>query len=55
MLRDLRHLEALHPEIGGDALEVRHPQSIELWTPLVMSPRVEASWDARPLRVAARL
>ena len=33
----------------------RHPQRAELWTPLVMSPRIESSWEARVLRVAARL
>src|SRR6266511_4154513 len=33
----------------------RHPQRAELWTPLVINPRLESNWDTRPLRVAARL
>lgn len=41
--------------IGVMPAGFHHPRSAELWTPLVISPRLDANWDARPLRVAARL
>jgi putative ABC transport system permease protein len=32
-----------------------HPQRAEIWTPLVLTARVQSNWNVRALRVAARL
>lgn len=41
--------------IGVMPAGFQHPQTVELWTPLVINPQLESNWNARPLRIAARL
>lgn len=41
--------------IGVMPAGFQHPQRVELWTPLVLSPPTSTNWNARPLRVAGRL
>jgi putative ABC transport system permease protein len=41
--------------IGVMPAGFHHPERAELWTPLVIPARFDSNWNARPLRVAARL
>lgn len=41
--------------IGVMPAGFQHPQRVELWTPLMLGAQTVSNWNARPLRVAARL
>jgi putative ABC transport system permease protein len=53
--RSITMNDAAYTVVGVMPPGFNHPRRVEIWTPLVLSAPVQANWNVRPLRIAARL